>query len=424
MKTLPSRNKGTAAILFVMLIPALFGVMALSIEGSRYLQTQARISDVAEVAGLALAAHNSEDIDVNKEIVERFVEALVPDADEDFIQVAIERRDCEDIAGCGTPGVYDEKGYRFNEYEVSITTSHTSWFPKTDSNPTGFDENVAVSSQAVARKFQGEAVDVLFVSDFSGSMNSSWNGQSKISRLKEVIVDVADEVYKYSADRTEEKNTVGLIPFNFWTTKQDSTCYQTHLVSEYPDSDPERTVRDWVLHEETVEQLWDVKDDCIGYTTQYQTLSLIDDMSSFESSVDAMWAGNGTASFEGLISAAQLAMTGDNPRRLIVILSDGVDWDPLPWYRKWHMTQLIDAGLCDEIRDTLNSQVTSFGKEVQTKIAVIGLDYDVESDPNLAECAGADNVFTAADMDAVYSKLLELITEEIGRLYYRNYVVE
>ncbi|WP_087023846.1 TadE/TadG family type IV pilus assembly protein [Thaumasiovibrio subtropicus] len=423
MVSLPSRERGTAAILFVMLVPALFGVMALSIEGSRYLQTQARISDVAEVAGLALAAHNSEDIDTNEAIVKQFVQALVPDA-QDSVNIDITRRDCEEIAGCGTPGVYDEKGYRFNEYEVSITTTHTSWFPKSDTNPAGFNENVSVSSQAVARKFQGEAVDVIFVSDFSGSMNYSWNGQTKISRLKEVIVDVADEVHRYSADRTEEKNTIGLVPFNFWTTKPGSTCYQTHLISQYPDSDPERTVRDWVQHDQTVAQMWDTKDGCIGYTTQYQTLSLMDDMSSFESAVNAMWANSGTASFEGLISAAQLARTGDNPRRLIVILSDGVDWDPSPWYRKWHMEQLIAAGLCDNIRNTLNAEVTSYGKEVQAKIAVIGLDYDVESDPNLANCAGEDNVYTAEDMDAVYSKLLELITEEIGRLYYRNYVVE
>nr|WP_086940286.1 TadE/TadG family type IV pilus assembly protein [Thaumasiovibrio occultus] len=420
MKQLPKAQKGTAAILFVMLIPALFGVLALSIEGSRYLQTQARISDVAEVAGLALAAHNSDNQATNEAIVERFVEALVPDA-HDEVNIHIVRLSCEEVEGCGTPGAFDDKGTRFSEYQLSITTSHDSWFPKSEVNPTGFADVVDVSGNAVARKYQGEAIDVVFVADFSGSMNYDWNGQTKISRLKEVMVDVAEELERTTADRIEEKNTVGLVPYNFWTTKPGSTCYQTHLASLYPSSDPQRIEQNWVLHQETVDTLWDEKPGCIGYTTQYKTLALNSDVSNFETEIEAMWANSGTASFEGLISGAQLAATGDNPRRLIVILSDGVDWNPHPWYRRWHMTQLINSGLCDEIRTTLDAQITSFGKEVQSKIAVIGLDYDVEADPNLASCAGSDNVFTASDMDEVSSKLLELITEEIGRLYDRNY---
>lgn len=420
-----SQQQGHAALIFALFIPALFAFFALSVEGSRYLNTKARLGDVTEVASLALAARNSDDNTANKALAKEYIDLLMPDAKDD-IEIHIKRLTCEQISGCGTPGVYDEKGFRFNEYQLVVKTKHDTWFQASSDDDTRFADEVSVGSSAVARKYQGEPIDVVFVSDFSGSMNWSWNGEVKITKLKQVLSDVAKEVIRYSEDRTTEKNTVGFAAFNNLTAIS-SSCKITHLC---PSSESGCTNDKYLYNasdvsiSKTIDNLFVSKNSCItgsykkpGGTdnSSFYTLPLTTDITTgFISSINAMKADGYTASFEGLIEGAQLALSGDNPRRLIVILSDGQD---KPSDRKSIMTKLVTDGMCDKIRDTIDQQTTSKGKEVKSKIAVIGINYDVNNDPNLGNCAGTENVFTATNMNDVYNKLLDLISEEIGRLY-------
>lgn len=122
-------------------------------------------------------------------------------------------------------------------------------------------------------------------------------------------------------------------------------------------------------------------------------------------------SGSGTAFYSGLIRGAQIIhQQGENPRQLIIILSDGEESN------KNTTQKLIQAGLCKTIFDKLNSQQHSNGDNVKARIFAVGFDYEVKSNPQLADCVGADNVFQAQNRDDIKNKILELITEEIGHL--------
>ncbi len=59
-------QRGAAGIIYVTMIPALFGIFALGIESSRYLQTHARLGDAIEIASLAVAANVSKNENDNR----------------------------------------------------------------------------------------------------------------------------------------------------------------------------------------------------------------------------------------------------------------------------------------------------------------------------------------------------------------------
>ena len=135
-----------------------------------------------------------------------------------------------------------------------------------------------------------------------------------------------------------------------------------------------------------------------------------------------MSAGWGTGSFSGIIRAAQIANTGSNQRRLIIVLSDGKDspyhdqigFSPNGFHKK--LISNSTGNYCDIIRDTLNKQVVD-DENVEAKIAVIGIDYNASDNSNLMDCAGSKNVYTAKNFDDVYNLIIGLIDEEVGRLY-------
>ena len=57
------KQKGHAALLFVLLIPALFGMFTLGLDGALMLQNDARLNDALEAASLAVAAANDDNDD-------------------------------------------------------------------------------------------------------------------------------------------------------------------------------------------------------------------------------------------------------------------------------------------------------------------------------------------------------------------------
>jgi hypothetical protein len=130
----------------------------------------------------------------------------------------------------------------------------------------------------------------------------------------------------------------------------------------------------------------------------------------FNNTIAEFYPDWGTASYEGLIRGAQIAAKGDNPRRLLIILSDGLDNDTAI------TTSLVSAGMCTTITETLDEQVTSKGYEVSSKIVLIGFDYDVTENQALRDCVGEDNTYQAQYTDDILAIILKLITEEVGHL--------
>jgi tight adherence protein G len=110
---------------------------------------------------------------------------------------------------------------------------------------------------------------------------------------------------------------------------------------------------------------------------------------------------------------AQMLSEGTNPRRLLIVLSDGDDTGSTQTniHRK-----LVDAGMCNKIREELSSGTSASGQTIKARLAVVGFDYDVNDNTALRDCAGDENVFKAQNTDDILNKILELITEEIGHL--------
>ena len=140
---------------------------------------------------------------------------------------------------------------------------------------------------------------------------------------------------------------------------------------------------------------------------------------AFNNKIDDFSPAGYTSSAQGLIRGAQLANLGTNPRRLVVILSDGNDLGSTNGVNNSTISSTLygsSYNLCDKIRDDLDAQTAANGDPVTSKIAVIGFDYNVSGNTALQDCAGVDNVFEAQNKNEILNKILELISEEIGHL--------
>ncbi|MFK0570903.1 TadE/TadG family type IV pilus assembly protein [Endozoicomonas sp.] len=176
-------QRGAAAIMFMLMLPVLVGFMFLSIEGGRYLRLKAQIADAAEVATLAVSAQDSVSEAEGKALAEKYLLTLVPDLEgkQSRVTVGVKRLDCSENDQCNETGLGEDSG--FVEYQVTVDTTHLSWFPKSESNQFGFDPEVNFKADFASRKYQGGAVDVVLVADFSGSMNDRWRAAGNKKKL-------------------------------------------------------------------------------------------------------------------------------------------------------------------------------------------------------------------------------------------------
>ncbi|WP_461537834.1 vWA domain-containing protein [Spongorhabdus nitratireducens] len=412
------QQQGAAAIMFVIMLPALLAMMTLGVEGARYLRLKGQLDDAIEVASLAVSAREDENIEHNRELARKYIQALVPDAEE--ISVNIIPRSCKEVSGCGETAPDGKPTNRFIEYQLEVTAKFNSWFPQWDEDGLGFEQKVTDRTRAVARKYYADSIDVVLVLDFSGSMTNWWAGHRKIDQLKTIVRDLADEILT-ETDDPDLQNTMALVPFNFYTREGNNYgCPVTQMLD---------TNRPWhsVNHNKTVSKMFTKKKCAKSYysdSARFHTVLPTSDPAVIKSKIQSMYASHGTAAFEGIIRAAQVAETTHSPHRLIIIVSDGVDSGN--WYdtnKNENHKRLLQRNYCDKIRDRLDSQTSASGDSVKSRIAVVGIDYNDKVNDNLTRCAGKENYYTAHNMNELYRLLISLISEEVGRLYDRNYAV-
>ena len=404
MKTLRSpyiKQQGVAAVTFAILIPLLMGLFVIGVDGANFLRARARVGDAVEVAALAISARASDNKGENQKIAKDFIEAMTPMAEPvELSDINVTHKVCDPDSNCH-PG---DDSPRFFEYELDGKVKYKSYFPGYTKDMGLKEGYVVMGGRAITRKYQGSAVDVVLATDFSTSMTWNWNGEAKQAKLKEVVELLAVELKKYS-ENLDKNNTLGLAPFSSFTKERKQVLWGFRQCAVW---NLLRYSNGSYNYDKTVEDIFKPKQSyCWNYGGNFYTVPLTENMDSVVSKIKNMYAEGSTASFEGIIRAAQLAKNGTNDRRLIVVLSDGEDV-----LKDEHM-QLLSRNYCDKIRNGIDAT----GDNVRTKIAVIGIDYDAEADPNLKNCAGEDNVFTATNMDDVYNKLIQLISEEVGRLY-------
>lgn len=450
--TTPNHNKqsGHAALLFVLLFPFLFGIFALGTDGARALQDKARLEEASEIAALTVAAQNSDSKNERDATAKKIIQEYFPESN--ITDVNVDKLACENNNNCNQNNSDQQ---RFFEYRVSVTLSEDSWFYSEDTSIASMGESYNVSGYSTARKYQSEAVDVVLVADYSASMYKNWTGGSKkkFEDLNDIIVEIAEELAKFNKLNTDEKiNKLAIVGFDYYTSKQVEFTYSCGRKGRYTCTSTERffahhlscypyncsTTRPGTSNfynnsnysvnvnaTRTIANIFNPEtnwfNEPIINVSEFNTIALKDPLNDgadfTKGEIDNNFYiprddGSGTASYTGIIRGAKISKTGSNPRRLIIILSDGVDSFPKV------SDALINAGLCETIRNKLNEDIIVDGKivSVKARLAAVGFDYNIQNNPQMKNCVGADNVYKAENTNDIKNKILELISEEIGHL--------
>ena len=114
------RQKGSAALLFLLIFPALFAVFVWGLEGARMLQTSARLKDATESAALAVAANQVLTNSTCNHISQSMIEAYF--STESTVAVA------ENVEGVTTPCVVDG----LDTYTITASVTENTWFPNSN----------------------------------------------------------------------------------------------------------------------------------------------------------------------------------------------------------------------------------------------------------------------------------------------------
>lgn len=470
MTTLNHKESGNAALIFVMMFPFLIGMFILGTDGARALQDKARLEDAAEVATLTVAAQNSDDDGVRQATAKKIVQAYFPNATVGNIDLT--RLACEDNPDCnGTLGL---PFFQYALTNVTISEDSWLYSNDASIASMGKSFDIKGSSIARKYQSQAVDVVLVSDYSASMYNSMSGSSQAKYKDLNDIVVDVAAELEKFNKLNNDDKvNTLSIVGFDMHTsqygtttgqkycysiTKKNSlwkincktgavsttervfsdhlTCYGNNGICSpsnpgYSDySNYSRIIGYYGIHYgsldatstvanifNTSKTVWWPKT-AIQNISVFHTVPLTDPTTGFftNSYMTTNFYipgnnGSGTASYTGLIRGAQIANTGKNPRRIIIMLSDGED------SHSDITDKLINAGMCSTIMSKLNSEtvdVDGVTTQVKARLAAVGFDYDVKANPQMANCVGSDNVYRAQNPDDIKNKILELITEEIG----------
>ncbi|WP_281647977.1 VWA domain-containing protein [Parendozoicomonas sp. Alg238-R29] len=395
MKT---QQQGIAIILFMLLLPVVAGLMTLAVEGGKRLRDSARLGNAAEVAVLAISARPSDTPEKNDQLAKDFILAMMKETKN--LRVNLDTIPCTENSDCDET----ESSKKFTEYQLKVSGKYANWLGGKQS--LGFDQSIPLGNKSIARKNHGQAIDVFFVADFSSSMGGSWTGVIKIDMLKDILKKISYKLEDFTRIETnpDKKNTISLIPFALHTFERDPATGIADSVSNINFFQVEDSVNNMFVEKEPRFFLEHGKFYTIHPTTQAKKIE--DELSKIE-------PYGGTASYEGIIRAAQLARKTKNAKRLIIVLTDGVDSDSVL------NNKLTDLNYCKIITDKIEEGRTPSGERVHAEIAVISFSYDVTSNKALTSCVGKDKVFSAQDPDAIYSIMSSLIAEEIGHIFAR-----
>ncbi|GAL10754.1 protein TadG [Vibrio astriarenae] len=204
-----SRQRGAAAIWLGLLLIPIMGVTFLAVEGARYMHKSSRLKDAAQAAALAVTIDDKENI--ADEMATRYVRDYVRNISGVTVSTTKNYEPASDENG----------NLEKIEYEVVAVTTHSSWFAS--NFIPSFGETVNLGGSAVAAKFPfqlgDKVLDVVLVTDFSGSMNLPWsqasgNVSTKIESLKLAVDDLSSRVLVPIEGETEIRNRLAMVPFN------------------------------------------------------------------------------------------------------------------------------------------------------------------------------------------------------------------
>ncbi|MFC0171480.1 pilus assembly protein TadG-related protein [Vibrio comitans] len=201
------KQKGVAAIVVALSFLAVGGMIQLSVEGTRMIQEQHRLADAAEAATLAVAISNRKNSEASDALARSYLETYMPNIDINTVKV---------LRTEGNEEVDGNKLY-YVQYEVEADASFDSWFNFSDHSSTEL-ESRRVGNDAMARTHMLPSdLDLVFVADFSGSMNSPWNGKSQLQHLKDQVNIISSDLLSSTATSAGYAHRIGFVPYNLRT---------------------------------------------------------------------------------------------------------------------------------------------------------------------------------------------------------------
>lgn len=223
-------QRGAAAIYLALLLVPLFGMVFLAIEGSRYVQKKNRLADASEAAVMALSMADRTTTDAqgrqpsvyNRQLSDAYLNAYIRNI-----------KEINDVTVVRTEGEEQLQGEEadYIQYQLATSTKHDSWLANT--MVPSFDKQQDIVNRARAKSYPVNLqrnVDIVFVSDFSGSMNNSWDNQSKISVLKREIAKLSSNLLSDDAKDQGFDHRLSFVPFNMRT--QETHRGNSYCVSQ------------------------------------------------------------------------------------------------------------------------------------------------------------------------------------------------
>ncbi len=387
------KQNGHAGIVFVLILPVLWGITAVCLDASRGLQTKVRLDEAVDSAVIAISADDVKNDQSNAEIVETYISSYLPEAVPGEPEIIV--KNCDSISNC-------------THYDVTANITLDTWFPG-GGGVSGFSETIALSGNSHAQKLTSEkpaGLDVIVVADISSSMSDKWEFERKDKHIREAIyriwdsLDDIDESAKGSIESTYGHVGVesGYITERFGVGRE---CYMSELTySGYHDN-----TAGWNLSK-TVEEMFTEKDSshCIRTpwiivnpeflpTPNYRAKTQV---------VADMEAWGGTSSIDGLIRGVQLLKTGNNKNKLLLMISDAEDtWKQAEKYLELsHRYQW-----CEKMRDHLST--TNSGEKVNLTFAGLHMGYNNIEWFNT--CFGKENIYTSSSVDDFFENIDSLI---------------
>ncbi|MGF1724416.1 TadE/TadG family type IV pilus assembly protein [Photobacterium nomapromontoriensis] len=478
-------EQGVAAIWMVMTLVPVMGFTFWAVEGTRYVQERSRLEDASEAAVLAVTMEDSPLEGKANVMAEDYVRAYVRDIEQ--VQVDVQRQYIE-----ADP---DENILEYVQYTVDATTTHESWFSNT--LIPSFDHTEDIVGRSIAKRYPeylgGKSIDIVFVSDFSGSMNSQWQGHSQLYWLKDAITKISEKFLIEGDDDNEVKNRMAFVPYNlrvqdeidntlicnsqlrynnhnshvsnldyesvdwsFWSTYNSTSLYYCRVNYNYCPGrnyterryrqQEARRINDvmqmyysnylldhpsYIDYSNTVNDMFNNKVDskefhynrsannlysryiCTSGNNAFSTINLTTNSDTIIDGIANMGAYGGTSSYQGILRGAQVLAAGQqtsndqdeidayNARlKMLLVMSDGQE---SPYGSI--LSNLVDAGMCDRLREEFSDSETAL------YIGVIGINFNASDQSGFQGCVlnPEEDIIDVDRVEDLIDKIEELI---------------
>lgn len=209
-------QSGHAGLLFVLIIPFLFGVFFWGTEGARAIQDKARLSEALEVAALVVATEGSINSQTQHERAKAYIQYYFPQSE--IESVTVNKTNCA-AESCGV----SNDGTPFLEYRVNARIKQKKWFRSFDKNISYYN----VSDENKARKYQADGFDITFAVNMSTSMLEQSGGCSHPLDCPNYYVDKisADETRLVKAKKIIHKITQALEEYNKTSSRPATVAF-------------------------------------------------------------------------------------------------------------------------------------------------------------------------------------------------------